>query len=485
MSAIQLKSNNAEALPLAVDLDGTLIRTDLFFEGILKLLFASPLRVFALAAWLLRGRAHAKARVAEFTTVDAAHLPYDERVVVWLRSERDRGRTIVLATATDRRMAESVSEHLGVFDAVFTSDGVTNLKSMRKAQRLAEAFPNGFVYAGNEAADIKVWRRAAGAVVVNASSGTLARASEKFAIERVFPRQRNPIGALARAVRPQQWAKNVLVFVPMMAGQGWMSFEAWTAAGIAFWALSLTASAVYLLNDAADIDADRRHPTKRNRPFAAGALSPALGMAAAMALAAAGIGLSVLANVLWLTLLYLAATTLYTFALKKIALTDVFVLAGLYTTRIVLGGVATGFPASDWLLAFSCFFFLSLALVKRVAETRDLAVRGGGALTRRGYTSDDTQILTSMGVVAGFMSALVLALYLQDDTNAARYLWPAFLWGLPAACLMLVARFWLKASRGEMHDDPIVFAAKDGWSWGIVTLGAMSLALAAGFAGAS
>lgn len=481
MSTIQTEPSRLSkaALPLAVDLDGTLIRSDMFVESILKLVFASPLSVFTLAMWFLRGRAYAKARVAERVKLDPAYLPYDERLLAWLRAERDRGRTLVLATASDRGMAEPVATHLGLFDAVFASDGSTNLKSAVKARKLAGAFPDGFVYAGNETADLEVWRKAAGAVVVNASSNTLAAARKRADIERVFPREGAQWGALARALRPQQWAKNVLVFVPMIAGQGWASLDAWAAAGLAFWALCLTASAVYLVNDAADIEADRRHPTKRHRPFAADHLSPATGLGAAVGLAAAGLWLSAQAGVLLLTLAYLAVTTLYTFVLKRVALADVFVLAGLYTIRIVLGGVASGFPASDWLLAFSCFFFLSLALVKRVAETRDVSLRGGGDLSRRGYSSKDTPILTTMGVAAGFMSALVLALYLQDSANAANYRFPSLLWGLPGAALMLIARFWLKASRGEMHDDPIVFAARDVWSWAIVALGALSLAAAA------
>lgn len=467
------------ALPLAVDLDGTLIRGDIFFESILKLLFASPLSVFPLLRWLLRGRAFAKARLAERYPVDAAHLPYDERVLAWLKQERGKGRVIALATASDRAAAEAVADHLGIFDAVFSSDGETNLKSTRKGERLAAAYPHGFVYAGNEGADRKVWRRAARIVVANAPRALANEAAQRFEIERVFERETNGVLAFIKAIRPQQWTKNLLVFVPMIAGQGWMSAEAWGAACLAFAALSLTASSVYLVNDASDIDADRRHPRKRRRPFAAGDLPPAVGLVAAGALCVGGLALSALAGVLPLALLYLVATTLYTFQLKRIALLDVFVLAGLYTIRIVFGGAATGYLASDWLLAFSCFFFFSLALVKRVAETRDMAARGGGELSRRGYSSDDTNILTVMGVSSGFIAALVLALYLQDDANAAQYREPFFLWGLPAACVMLICRFWLKASRGEMHDDPILFAARDRSSWLVVGFAAACLGVAA------
>lgn len=468
----QIERPTRVAAPLAVDLDGTLIRCDLFFEGICRAVFASPWRFLLVLAWLMRGRAYAKARVAELFEIDPGILPYDERVLGWLREERAAGRTLVLASACDRRAAQAVADHVGLFDAVFASDGQTNLKAKRKAERLAAAFPDGFVYAGNEGADVAVWRSASGAVVVNAGSGLSRRASRQFAVEREFPRTHGGLRAFVKAIRPQQWAKNLLVFLPMLAGQGWDQPQAWTMAFVAFWALSFTASAVYLVNDAADIDADRRHPRKRLRPFASGALSPAWGLAAAMLLAALGLSLASYAGVLPLALLYLAATTAYSFWLKRLALIDVFLLAGLYTIRIVLGGVATGYLASDWLLAFSCFFFLSLALVKRVAETRDMADRGGGVISRRGYSSADTSILTTMGVSAGFIASLVLALYLQDDANALNYREPLLLWGLPAAGILWTCRLWIKASRGEMHDDPIVFAARDRWSWAVLAFGA-------------
>lgn len=466
MSAVEPMPTKARA-PLAVDLDGTLIRGDLFMEGMLRLGFGRPLRVFALLGWLTRGRAYAKARVAEHAPCDPATLPYDQRVLAWLQEERAAGRTIVLASASDETMVRAVADHVGVFDGALGSDGRTNLKSARKAERLASLFPDGFVYAGNESADLAVWRAASGAVLVNAAEGLSRRAARDFAVERTFPREASGVRAFVKAIRPQQWSKNLLVFLPMLAGQGWTQLEAWSLAFVAFWALSLTASGVYLINDASDIESDRRHPRKRRRPFASGALSPAWGLAAAALLIASGLALANAANVLPLALLYLAATTAYSFWLKRVALIDVFLLAGLYTIRIVLGGVATGYFASDWLLAFSCFFFLSLALVKRVAETRDLARRGGGEVGGRGYTATDTEILTTMGVSSSFIAALVLALYLQDDAIAANYGEPFLLWGLPAAGVLWTCRIWMKASRGEMHDDPIVFAARDKWSWAV------------------
>src|SRR5262245_58668713 len=461
-------------LPLAVDLDGTLIRCDLFFEAILRLVFTTPWRIPALVAWFTRGRAYVKQRLAQSQAFDASLLPYDERVLAWLREQSARGRTLALATASDRRAAQRVADHVGLFDHVFASDGAVNLKAARKAERLARAFPEGFVYAGNERADMAVWRAASRAVVANAPAGLSARAQRAFAIEKTFAREKGAVQALVKAMRLQQWLKNLLVFVPMLAGQGWWQPGAWGAALLAFAALSLCASGVYLINDAADIDADRRHPRKRARPFASGALSPAWGLVAAVALIAAGLSVSATAGVLRLTGAYLLATTAYTFWLKRALLLDVFVLAGLYTLRVIIGGEAAGFVASDWLLAFSGFLFLSLALVKRVTETRDLALRGGGPLAGRSYASGDSGVLTMMGVSAGFIAALVLALYLQDDSAAANYRQPLWLWGLPGACVLWLCRLWLKVARGEMTDDPIMFAVRDPWSWAVAAFAAMS-----------
>jgi 4-hydroxybenzoate polyprenyltransferase len=463
--------------PLAIDLDGTLFKGDVFIEAMLRFVFASPLANFPiLLFWLLKGRAYAKAKLAEAVPVDPAILPYDERVLNWIKAERADGRTVVLATASDRRAADAIAHHLGLFDAVYASDGIVNLKSRKKAERLGQSFPQGFVYAGNEIADLKVWSHAAGAVVVNASPALTAAARKATPIEKSFPREGNALKALIKAIRPQQWAKNVLVFLPMLVGQGWFDAEAWRNAVIAFFALSCAASSVYLVNDASDIDADRRHHRKRRRPFASGALSPIFGLFFSVFLVAAALSLGALAGIVPYVLLYLAASTLYTFWLKRVALVDVFLLASLYTIRILLGGFATGYVASDWLMAFSCFFFLSLALAKRAVEVDTLAAKGGGELSRRGYLSRDGAILKTMGMAAGFASALVLALYLQDKDVAAHYREPFLLWGLPAAIVFWLCRVWLMADRGEMHDDPLIFAFRDRTSIAIGALAALAFA---------
>lgn len=464
--------------PLAVDLDGTLIRSDVFVEALLRLILTKPWKIPVMIGWLVRGLAYAKKRVAETCETDPATLPYDERVMAWLVEERAKGRRIVLASASDRSTVEKVAAHVGLFDAVYASDGVTNLKAENKARALAAAFPQGFDYAGNARADFAVWREAKKAVVVNASNGLIARTKQSFDVERQFPRDTHRVAAFVEAIRPQQWSKNFLVFLPMFVGQGWMDREAWLLAFIAFWGLSFTASAVYLVNDAADIEADRTHPRKKDRPFASGRLPLQYGLAGAVAFLTLGLSLAWVAGVLGLTLIYFALTMTYAFWIKRVVLVDVFLLASLYTVRIVLGGAASGYIASDWLLAFSCFFFLSLALVKRVVETRGLAQRGGGKVEGRGYKSTDASVLTTMGISAGFIACLVLALYLQDEANASHYREPFLLWGLPASAILWICRVWLMVARDQMHDDPIVFAARDHYSW-LLAAGAVLCFIAA------
>lgn len=460
--------------PLAVDLDGTLIRCDVFTEAMIRLGFEKPWLLPHLVGWLVRGRAHAKARLAAMFPPHPEALPYDERLLAWLREERAGGRTVVLATASDRRAADAIASHLGCFDRVFASDGETNLKAQRKADALATAYPQGFAYAGNESADIKVWRAAAGAVVVNASDGLTRRATADFPVERTFAPEHDALRGLLKAMRPQQWSKNFLVFLPMLVGQGWLDANAWRHALLAFVGLSFVASSIYLVNDLADISADRQHPRKRNRPFAKGSAPPLLGIVAAIILLGGGLALGAASGALLPLSIYAAMSASYTFVLKRITLVDVFTLAGLYTLRIVLGGVATGFPASDWLLAFSGFFFLSLALAKRAAEVDVMR----SDLIGRGYRAGDGAMLKRIGVGAGMISALVLALYLRDPAKAVHYAAPAFLWALPASVVFWLSRIWIKLDRGEMHDDPLAFALKDPVSWAVGAVAALAFAAA-------
>ncbi|MFO1517289.1 MAG: UbiA family prenyltransferase [Lysobacterales bacterium] len=460
--------------PLCVDLDGTLLRTDLLLESVLALLRRQPAWALALPLWLLRGRAHLKRQIAARVELDPALLPYDERVLDWLRGERAH-RALVLCTAADARLASGVGDHLALFDAVIASDGARNLAGAHKAQALAERYGSrGFDYAGNESRDLAVWRQARRAVVVNAAPGLAAAAAAACEVEREFPRQDAGLRGWIRALRLHQWLKNLLVFLPLLAAHHALDLAALGRAGLAFLAFGLCASGVYLLNDLLDLDADRRHPRKRLRPFAAGTLPLQHGLVAAPLLTFGAFALALWLAPRFALVLggYYTLTLAYSLLLKRIVMLDVVVLAALYTVRIVAGGVATSTPLSFWLLAFSMFLFLSLAMLKRYTELRGLLQQGRQQASGRGYDVEDLPLLQSLGGASGYLAVLVLALYINSAASEALYHHPQVLWLLCPLLLYWVSRAWVIAHRDAMHDDPLVFAARDRVSWLVLALAA-------------
>ncbi|TZG27834.1 UbiA family prenyltransferase [Sphingomonas montanisoli] len=470
--------------PLVVDMDGTLIRADLLHETASQYLSDNPLRIVRLAGWTMAGKHALKERLAEATPFDPAALPYHEEVIEWLRAERAKGRPIVLATASHRRLAQAVADHLDLFDTVLaTGDGV-NLKAEAKRDALVALYgEKGFDYVGNDGADLAVWAVADKAYLVDSSAAFADRVRAVATLDCVFADGRKPApAALFRALRPHQWVKNLLIFVPILAAHHFRDVDGMIAALIAFLVFGLTASSAYILNDLADVADDRHHRLKRHRPFAAGDLSllagwalwPALlliaGLIAALALPPAFVG--VLA-------IYFVVTVAYSLRLKQVAIVDVLVLAGLYSIRIVAGAAATNVPLSFWLLTFALFIFLSLALIKRVSEL--LVARASGretSLRGRSYGPQDLEMLSAMGVGAGYLSVLVLALYIHDAQTAELYASPRFIWLACPILLYWISRAWLITHRGQMHDDPIVFAIKDKASIliGVGFLGVFALA---------
>jgi 4-hydroxybenzoate polyprenyltransferase len=453
-------------VPLCVDLDGTLIRSDLLVESALSLLRANPLYLFRFAGWLLRGRAHLKREIAERTTLDVAMLPYETRLLGWLQ-ETDGARPRILCTASDRKFAEAVAAHVGGFDEVLASDGVTNLSGRNKAELLGKRFgERGFDYAGNETKDLHVWGRARRAIVVNAPAGLARRAGGVSEVERVFERHGSEWRAWLRALRLHQWLKNLLVFLPLLTAHLMFAPAAVLHATLAFFSFCLCASGVYLLNDLIDLDADRRHPRKRLRPFAAGALPLTAGLFAAPLLTIVAFGLALSISPLFAAVLacYYVLTLAYSFTLKRIAMLDTVVLAGLYTIRIIGGTAALHIGTSFWLLAFSMFLFLSLAMIKRHAELDALLKQGDSRSAGRGYAVDDLPLVQSLGGASGFIAVLVLALYINSTASELLYRRPQVLWLLCPLLLYWISRAWLIAHRGDMHDDPVVFAITDGTS---------------------
>ncbi|HSE12555.1 MAG TPA: UbiA family prenyltransferase, partial [Rudaea sp.] len=421
------------------------------------------LYVLRFGVWLLRGKAHLKREIAERTSIDVTTLPYEPRVLDWLRSETG-GRHRVLCTASDHKFADAVAAHVGGFDEVLASDGVRNLSGRNKADVLGERFgERGFDYAGNEARDLHVWSRARRAIVVNAPRALAQRAGRVSEVERVFERSDPSWRAWLRALRLHQWLKNLLVFLPLLTAHLMLVPDALLHSTLAFFAFCLCASGVYLLNDLLDLDADRRHPRKRLRPFAAGSLPLGAGLAVAPLLTLAAFALALTISKLFALALagYYALTLAYSFALKRIAMLDTVVLAGLYTIRIIAGTLALRIGVSFWLLAFSMFLFLSLAMIKRYTELRTLLRNGDARATGRGYAVDDLPLLQSLGAASGYLAVLVLALYINSTASVLLYRRPVVLWLLCPLLLYWISRAWLIAHRGDMHDDPVVFAVSD------------------------
>lgn len=462
-------------VPLCVDLDGTLIHSDLTVESILALLRRNPLYLFLIPLWLFGGWARCKREVARRVRLDVALLPYDDRVVDWVRGQAGVCPR-VLCTASDQIFADAVAAHLGCFEEALGSDGVRNLGGRGKAAVLCERFGDrGFDYAGNAQVDLHVWRRARQVVVVNAPAGLAGRVRSELEVAREFPRARAGWRTWLAALRPHQWLKNVLVFVPVLAAHAVFEDAAAVHALLAFVAFSLCASAAYVFNDLLDLDADRRHPRKRRRPFASGALPLRGGLLASVlcGLAAFALASALSAGFVGMLLVYAVLTLAYSLVLKRIAMLDVVTLAGLYTLRMLGGAVAVPVPASSWLLAFSMFLFLSLAMVKRHAELRTLAASGASALAGRGYVADDLPLVRSLGTASGYLSVLVFALYINSAASLALYARPAVLWLLAPLLLYWISRVWLLAGRGAMHDDPVVFALTDRVSLVVLALFAL------------
>jgi 4-hydroxybenzoate polyprenyltransferase/phosphoserine phosphatase len=454
----------AQDLPvLVVDLDGTLIRSDMLLECF----WSSFARDWRTPLWavagLAKGRAALKARMAACGAPDPATLPYTPEVLDLIRDWRARGGRTALVTAADQSLADAIAGHLDLFDEVHGSDGRTNLKGAAKSAFLKTHFANTpYVYAGDSDVDLAVWKDAAGAVTVGLSASLRARVDALHPDATHLAPPKGTAAVTLRAMRPHQWAKNVLVFLPILAAHAF-TLEMLGRGLMAFAAFSLVASSVYLLNDLLDLASDRAHPRKRNRPLASGALPLMRGMALVPILLLAGLITALaLPPVFLLVLLgYYLLTITYSLWLKRKPIIDICALGGLYTFRVAAGGAAAGLALSVWLLAFSAFLFFALAAVKRMAELVDMSQRGIVEAAGRGYRVGDLPVVTQMATAAGFVSVLVLMLYFNQPSVLEQYSYPAVLWGACVILLYWIARMILIAQRGKMDDDPTVFAARD------------------------
>lgn len=448
---------------LVVDLDGTLIRSDMLFETFWSAFSRHWTTPFSAVRRLFDGRAALKHELSLAGPVDVASLPYNSAVLAYIANWQAGGGRTALVTASSQSHADRIAAHLGVFDEVHGSDSNTNLKGSNKAAFLEALFGDrGFDYIGDAAADIPVWEKANKAIMVNVSSSA-RKLVEAFG--RDVEHLSSPLPSLSqylRVMRPHQWLKNILIFLPVLASHQ-LTTETFGHALLAFVAFCLVASSVYTLNDLLDLAADRAHPRKRNRPFASGEVPLSHGTWLAPILLGLGVGIATILgrDFVLAILLYYAATTAYSLYFKRRIIIDICVLAGLYTSRIVAGGIATGIPLSVWMFAFAIFFFFALAAVKRQAELVDSIATGKASAPGRDYRAEDLPLITGMATASGYMSILVMALYVNSPDVLALYASPAVLWGICIVLFYWINRIVMLTHRGQMHDDPVIFAAKD------------------------
>jgi 4-hydroxybenzoate polyprenyltransferase/phosphoserine phosphatase len=452
---------------LYVDMDGTLLATDVLWELFVLLLKTRPALLLRTPFWLIKGRAFLKRQLATHLTVNPALLPYHESVITFLAHEHLGGRNIILATASDRLVAERVARHLGIFSTVLGSDGAVNLRGREKLSAiLRHANGAAFDYIGDSPTDLPIWRHASRAILVRPSRRLLMKVSRILTVEVVLCPRPPLLGALLRTLRVHQWSKNALLLVPLLLAHQAADLERLFKALLAFIAFSLIASASYILNDVLDLESDRQHPHKKLRPLATGLVPiPVAFVIAALAIASSVVIASALLPGLFagILLLYFGTTTTYSFALKRIAILDVLVLAGLYTLRVLAGAVATHVPVSPWFLAFAMFFFLSLAFAKRYGELRLAGEQSESHdyLLARGYRVEDVDLLRSVGAASGYLAVAVLTLYINAPEVHILYKSPIALWLIGPLLLYWVTRLWFLANRGHLTNDPVVFALTD------------------------
>ena len=455
----------AETLrPLCVDLDGTLVKSDTLHDSLLVLMRTRPARLLALPAKVLEGRAAFKAAVTECVSLDVAHLPYNRKLLQYLQAERAKGREIYLATGADARLATRVADHVGIFSGVLGSDGAVNLTGNNKLKLLRDKFgERGFDYVGNDTPDLVLLAASKEPMIANATPRLRQRMRARgLQAAHAFDERPHPLRSLLTAIRVHQWAKNALIFLPLLLSHS-LSLPKILTAMLAFACFSVTASATYIVNDLLDIEADRRHTRKQSRPFAAGDLSAAQGLALVvlfLTLALAGVRLLPAAFYGWI-LVYLVTTFAYTAYLKRVPLVDVLVLSGLYTLRLLAGAAATGSTISHWLAGFSVFLFLSLAIVKRFAELQNLRSSGSQPRNGRGYLVADIEQLRSFGTSSAGAAVVVFAIYISNSDVTSLYRKPGLLWLVAPFMILWLYRVWLLASRGQLSDDPVVFAITD------------------------
>lgn len=470
---------NKTRATLVVDLDGTLTPTDTLVESVIKLLKLRPIELIKLLLVLPRGPLAFKQYVADKASIDIENFPWRQDLVDYIRYERSLGRRTILATAAHQSIAKRVADHLDLFDEVLSTGTEINLKGEAKLEAIRQSVGEAFVYAGDSDADVPIWNASTAAILVGVKPKLAKFIKQSKPIEREFQKQANDLSRWVKAFRLHQWLKNLLLFVPILTAFTALNPEMLLKMALAFLSFSLAASASYIGNDLWDLESDRAHPRKRFRPFASASIRPLSGLLVATGTLATAVALAHLVSDRFLLILfvYLIITSAYSWLLKGYVIVDVLTLSALYTLRILAGSLAFDILISSWLLAFSVFAFFSLALIKRCSELVSLKLRGMDAASGRDYRVTDLVVLWPLGVGAALSAVVIFGLFISSPDTQSRYTSPQLLWLAAIGLVYWLARLWIKTSRGDMHDDPIIYAIKD--SGGRIALAGIIVAIVA------
>jgi 4-hydroxybenzoate polyprenyltransferase len=453
--------------PLVLAVDRALISCDLTLERLIAYLKLNPRRLFDVLCWLWRGRAYVKEQLKERAPIDVETLPVNKALAAFARAEAAAGRPVYLASTLDAGLSSRLEKRLP-----FVAGGITGQDIRSLGDALARRFPQGFDYAAGSAGDLEIWKHAGAAILVGAPAHVERRAAALLPISTHIPAP-SRFKNLLQSLRLHQWAKNLLVFAPIVLGGQLGDMPALLATVAAFFALGLAASSTYLLNDILDVVDDRRHWSKRERPIADGRLPAST--AAAWACVGLAAGLAIAAGVSWpalaMLLVYVVLTLSYSLGLKRLPLVDGFVLATQFTLRLALGVVAAQVPPSPWLFVFSMFLFTSLSLAKRYTELDRSSSVQGMKIAGRGYRAEDAPLVLAVGIAAGLAAVVIIILYIIDDAfRQSFYGSTLWLWGFPPLIFLVICRIWLVTARGEMDDDPVKFLLTDRVSQGLLAV---------------
>ncbi len=446
-----------------IDLDNTLVRTDLLLEAAIQFLKRNPFRILKLIGWALKGPLTLKKNLEHQIKIDPLILPYDPKVIDLIREYKRQGFRVLIASASPASWVREVSHHLNLFEGALGTDS-ENLKGIKKYEAIVKNFGvTEFIYVGDDYSDIAIWQRCKSAVVVNGTKETIAALSHEGIKHKIIESRPNYIKTVAKLIRVRQWPKNALLFLPVVAAHALESASLLSLI-CGFFGFSFAASSVYIFNDLFDVSSDRQHHSKKSRPIASGDISFFNSIALFILMVVLSLGLGFAAGIPFIKVVvgYWFLNLVYTLYFKKQVVLDILVLSGMYTIRLYAGAAITLTPISNWLLAFSTFFFFGLACVKRYIEL--LRMKGIHA-AGRGYSYEDADIVRILGVGSGLISILVLLLYIQSPEVSQLYKDQSLMWFMVPIMLFWNARLWVLTGRGQVDDDPVIFALKDGWSW--------------------